>query len=722
MTKRRRFYFGVTIAAACALFSTSNADATGVPIGGFLPTVGIALTNEFKDDLDTNAAPSAAPGGILLGQGGIAHYDVALLDSGAALSLLTAQAHFDFKMDGPYPGEPDGFRGTNPITVGGANGSFDATIDDPVGLYAGGLQGVTSTSPLTINHSVLKGQTNTSLATMPDDAGLPSILGLSFISQYATYIRNDLPQIHQINGRTVRSPSIEFNALGGSNQGIARRAFVNLNPAASFQQPPFWFYDFQDPNWFDHPNENPSIPTVIQGGMFLTTNLSHDGTNINNNQFLFDTGADVTVLSEQIAYSQLGLDPDRPDFTVAVTGAGGTAEGIPGYFLDSFTIQASGGGGNLTLTNVPIIVLDVLTPVDGQNTLPGIVGMNVFSGRNLVINPKAGTVQAGVYISDPVTNSKNWTTTAASGTWSTGGNWNNGTTPNNLAIANVRHVSGGNQVAVLDANATVWEVNVSGSANQTMTLNVQNGAKLTTFSGVNIESNGILQLSGGTVDTQFVEIFGGTLRGSGLITTGSGDIPGQVESRGGTVAPGNGIGTLTIEGHFATADAATLAIELGGIAAGSQYDQLIVDGGATLDGTLQVSLVGFTPFVGDEFTILAAESISGQFDNLLLPGSYTWDVAYGPTDVVLSVTGPGLAGDFNADNKVDAADYVVWRKTDGSPQRYLSWRSNYGAISSGFGSSITASVPEPASLLLAVLSACVFATPRRRRLSWPARS
>ena len=31
-------------------------SATGVPIGGFLPQVGIALTNEYKDDLDTNAA------------------------------------------------------------------------------------------------------------------------------------------------------------------------------------------------------------------------------------------------------------------------------------------------------------------------------------------------------------------------------------------------------------------------------------------------------------------------------------------------------------------------------------------------------------------------------------------------------------------------------------------------------------------------------------------
>ena len=29
-----------------------------------------------------------------------------------------------------------------------------------------------------------------------------------------------------------------------------------------------------------------------------------------------------------------------------------------------------------------------------------------------------------------------------------------------------------------------------------------------------------------------------------------------------------------------------------------------------------------------------------------------------------------LAGDYDADGDVDAADYVVWRKTDGSPAGY----------------------------------------------------
>jgi hypothetical protein len=713
MSESRRLTLGTVIALACALFAPRLLFATGVPIGGFLPQVGIALTNEYNDDLDTNAMFSPAPGGTLLGVGG-AHYDIALMDTGAALSLLTESSHLAFNLNAPYSQNSDGYQGFYPLTIGGANGTFEAIIDDPVGLYAGGLQGVTGTSPLTINHSVLKGQTNTSLATMPDETGLPNILGLTFVSQYATYIRNDLPQIHQINGRTVRSPAIEFNPIGDSNQGIARRAFTTLDPGASFAQPPFWFYDISNPDLLNKPYENPSIPTVVQGGIFLTTNLGHDGTNINNNQMLFDTGADVTVLSEQIAYAQLGLDPDHPDFTVAVTGAGGTAEGIPGYFLDSFTIQATGGGGNLTLTNVPIVVLDVLSPVDGTNTLPGIVGMNTMAGRNVVINPKAGSIAAGLYISDPVTTEKNWTTTAASGVWSIGGNWNGSTTPTNLGVANVRHVSGANQVAELTADATVWEVNVSGSASQTMTLNVQNGARLTTFSGVNVESNGILQLSDGTLDTQFVEIVGGTLRGSGLITTGSGSIAGQVENRGGTVAPGNGLGSLSVIGRFANDRSGTLAFELGGTTAG-QFDTIIVTGGATLDGTLAIALAnGFTPSSGNMFTLLTTtEAIGGVFDNLIVPDGINMRLNYLANSLQLQVGNPG---DFNFDNTIDAADYVIWRNNGWGPLNYDAWRSHIGMT---YGSG--AAVPEPAAVTLVALSACGFACRRRARVTRPVR-
>ena len=39
---------------------------------------------------------------------------------------------------------------------------------------------------------------------------------------------------------------------------------------------------------------------------------------------------------------------------------------------------------------------------------------------------------------------------------------------------------------------------------------------------------------------------------------------------------------------------------------------------------------------------------------------------------------PGIPGDFNFDGFVDAADYVTWRKTDGTPAGYNVWRTHFG--------------------------------------------
>jgi hypothetical protein len=62
---------------------------------------------------------------------------------------------------------------------------------------------------------------------------------------------------------------------------------------------------------------------------------------------------------------------------------------------------------------------------------------------------------------------------------------------------------------------------------------------------------------------------------------------------------------------------------------------------------------------------------------------------------------PGLDGDYNEDGSVNAADYVVWRKSNGPPEAYTTWRTNFGR-SSGAGSALGgAAVPEPANLVLA---------------------
>ena len=701
----------------------SRVGATGVPIGGFFPMVGIALTNEFDDDFNTYPVASSTVTGTLLGAGGVGHYDVALLDTGAAVSLLTSQAFNDFGLGSPSPGESDGYRGTETVGIGGATGTLTADISDPLGLYVGGLQGRSGASPFAMNHAALRGQTNTSTITLPEESDLPNVVGLSYASQYATYIRNDQPQIFTLDGRTVRSPSIEFVTRGSGGQGITRRAPLSLKPGESFAQPPSWFPNIENFD-LDNPQENPSIPTIIQGGLFLNVNLANDSSSLNNSSFFFDTGADVSVLSELTAL-QLGIDVvlDAPDFTVAVIGSGGTKQDVPGYYLDTFTIQAI--GGSVTATNVPVIVLDVADPSNSANIVPGIVGTNMLAGRNVVIDPNpslgGGGASPSLYISDPVTTQVNWTTTAASESWSTGGSWSGGAAPGTLGIANVRNVAAsGNQEANLSGQTTIWEANVSGAAGKEMKLRIASGGKLTTFAGVNIEEHGTLQLDGGSLDAQYVEILGGTLAGNGSIMTGSGPIDGQVENRNGVVAPGVGVGagTLAIVGRFANGHNGALNIELGGLTAGTQYDRLVIDGAVTLDGTLNVSLVNlgggmFAPTLGNVFSIIEADNVGGTFSTLNLPtlaSDKMWFIGYEETAVTLKVT---LPGDFDGDGGVDNDDLAVWKSGYGgnySGGDFLSWQRYFGQ---SIGA--VAAVPEPAAAALAAMGLAAIALRRWTR-------
>jgi hypothetical protein len=82
-----------------------------------------------------------------------------------------------------------------------------------------------------------------------------------------------------------------------------------------------------------------------------------------------------------------------------------------------------------------------------------------------------------------------------------------------------------------------------------------------------------------------------------------------------------------------------------------------------------------------------------------------WDIV-APYKIVAELP---LPGDFNEDGAVDAADYVLWRDIDNTPDAYAAWRANFGTSLFGSSSSMTPSaaslpaVPEPA----AIVTACI---------------
>jgi uncharacterized protein with beta-barrel porin domain len=167
------------------------------------------------------------------------------------------------------------------------------------------------------------------------------------------------------------------------------------------------------------------------------------------------------------------------------------------------------------------------------------------------------------------------------------------------------------------------------------------------FGSIDIQ-HGLLRINGAISGPATVEALG-TMGGYGTLT-------GNVLN-GGTVAPGNSIGTLTIAGGYTHAAGAVLETQVGDGAS----DLLAVTGAADIQGgTLQVVPYGYA--TAGDYTFLTAGTLQGAFDQTDTPAVLNAALS-SPTPNVLSMsitrnTYQSLAADQDQSSVASVLDQV----------------------------------------------------------------
>jgi hypothetical protein len=328
---------------------------------------------------------------------------------------------------------------------------------------------------------------------------------------------------------------------------------------------------------------------------------------------------------------------------------------------------------------------------------------------------------------------KTWTANA-SGTWTDPNNWQVGSIPNDAThqVLFGSAITAARTVAV-DTNKTVNTMSfanantyaISGPATITFagtspTIEASSGShQLQTK--VKLDANTAVNGNGGVINFQNqLDLNGKVLTVSGAVninhsttnSTGTGSIvsSGILGTAGATPFSGN----LTSTG--------TLDIDISGTGLG-QTDVFNITGSASLQGSVDVDVLGaFVP--SGPITILTATGgINLTSGPLTLTGEDAGlfsGVSVMGNSLVLNIGAAGVSGDYNDDGVVDAADYVMWRKLDGTStemsndpnplpidsDQYNTWTSNFGEPGGGSGGdSANAAVPEPTTLAIVLCGA-----------------
>jgi len=227
---------------------------------------------------------------------------------------------------------------------------------------------------------------------LPDAPDLPTAIGSPMSVYYAAHFQVDQQITVTHNSQDFTGPQITFYPW--YDMGIptySNKVTLELRPPGGVVA----YWPYIDPETFEFV---PMIPSVIIGDsmqslfFFPEVDLTEGNKSAPaQDEFMYDTGAQVTVIGSTLA-ARLGLND--PNFYVEIIDITGEITIVPGFYIDSIEIPALGQW--LSFTNVPVVMLDVASVEGGF--LDGIIGMNLFTEYNFVINGGGFDLQTPPYI------------------------------------------------------------------------------------------------------------------------------------------------------------------------------------------------------------------------------------------------------------------------------------------------------------------------------------
>ena len=223
-------------------------------------------------------------------------------------------------------------------------------------------------------------------------------------------------------------------------------------------------------------------------------------------------------------------------------------------------------------------------------------------------------------------------------------------------------LSEADSISVTSLNAGSGTVTISGG-----TFALGSGTSVTDTTTIDVATGGTLDVNGQTETLTQVTVSGGSLVGTGTLSS-------PVSAGSGTVAPGNSPGVIAT-GDLNLGAASTLLIEANSpyTTAGTDYDQLDVTGTVTIavGATLSLSGGAVATSGGENVIIInndGSDAVNGTFSGLpegspVTVGSFSGTITYqggDGNDVALVVTGP-----YSIDGTSGDDDFEVRRVSSG---------------------------------------------------------